>query len=231
MVGMCISYRNVFSSWRQDLCVKSSGKPEPWRFICWREVGNTLVSLSTVNALQSQITAVQNQSVFILESFQSVSSFDHFTVTKNYNLQITLTEYSGFSLWLQLRLFAGQSSYHHGRGGLHIEADSLGKELWKGQKRWEWWRDGRPPKLFVLTRVGLCFAFEAEWGDKSRQAKKGAFRELYTALPGVSLCCTNELPSLNTLLSLLFLSFFPVPVPIPSSAFFFQCMLPLPSFT
>jgi len=43
--------------------------------------------------------------------------------------------------------------------------------------------------FFVSTRVGLCFAFEAEEGDESRQAKKGAFRELYTALPGVSVSC------------------------------------------
>lgn len=52
---------------------------------------------------------------------------------------------------------------------------------------------GEIGRLNFLSQELVWFAFEAEWGDKSRQAKKGVFRELYTGLPGVSLGCTNEL--------------------------------------
>lgn len=82
-----------------------------------------------------------------------------------------------------------------------------------------WERCSRRIKRKV-ERVGLCFAVEAEWwSDKSRQAKKATFIGLHAALLGVSLCCANEIPPLNT-----FFFCLAVPVAISSFAPLFQCM-------
>lgn len=115
-----------------------------------------------------------------------------------------------------LSLTAAESwrSLHHGGGGVPIEADSLQKELWKRQKRWEWWGDARSCKL-CHSMSWFVFSFGAEWGDKSRQAKNGAFRDWYSFIWGFCVVPVHFYP---------WIPFFycsAIPVLISSSTLFF----------
>lgn len=231
------------SIWRQDLCIKSSGKPEISRLIFWREVGDTDSSANCkhitagdhccpepVRVVLFLITSVG----FIVWSFycyQKLRSSDNIIVRI-----FSLTTAKGVC-WPKFP--------PSGRGGAHTETNSLRKEFWKAQKSG---RGGgmRRQSLGDLPGVGLCFAFEAEWGDRSSEGLVYSFTWVFSLIliniqtsipfflcsavpfpiPSCPLSVYVTLPLRNPLAAFKFLFLCPFPVWKEYCLCYFSCVLP-----